>query len=102
MVRLRRRCRFHRGRPRDRRSLLSTLRLNASKSQLIESWIGLVLKLETQAAFTNLPDILLRAMQSPIVGVMIARGDLGVEVGYPRLAEIQEEILWLTEAAQLR
>ena len=32
---------------------------------------------------------------------MIARGDLAVEVGYERLAELQEEILWLCEAAHL-
>jgi pyruvate kinase len=32
---------------------------------------------------------------------MIARGDLAVEVGYERLAEIQEEILWLCEAAHV-
>jgi pyruvate kinase len=32
---------------------------------------------------------------------MIARGDLAVEVGYQRLAEVQEETLWLCEAAHL-
>lgn len=32
---------------------------------------------------------------------MIARGDLAVECGYERLAEIQEEILWMCEAAHL-
>ena len=32
---------------------------------------------------------------------MIARGDLAVECGYERLAELQEEILWLCEAAHL-
>jgi pyruvate kinase len=32
---------------------------------------------------------------------MIARGDLAVEVGYERLAEVQEEILWLCEAAHV-
>ena len=32
---------------------------------------------------------------------MIARGDLAVEVGYERLAELQEEIMWLCEAAHL-
>lgn len=63
--------------------------------------LGIVLKIETQAAFKNLPAILLHAMRSPAVGVMIARGDLAVEVGYPRLAEVQEEILWLAEAAHL-
>jgi hypothetical protein len=32
---------------------------------------------------------------------MIARGDLAVEIGYRRLAEMQEEILWLCEAASV-
>lgn len=63
--------------------------------------LALILKIETQAGFTNLPAMLLQAMQSPLVGVMIARGDLAVEMGYPRLAEVQEEILWLAEAAHL-
>jgi len=63
--------------------------------------LGLVLKIETKAAFTRLPEILLHAMRSRRVGVMIARGDLAVEVGYERLAEMQEEILWLCEAAHL-
>ena len=40
-------------------------------------------------------------LRSPIVGVMIARGDLAVECGYERLAELQEEILWLAEAAHI-
>ncbi len=62
---------------------------------------ALILKIETAAAFARLPEILLHAMRSPRVGVMIARGDLAVEVGYERLAELQEEILWLCEAAHL-
>jgi pyruvate kinase len=32
---------------------------------------------------------------------MIARGDLGVEVGFERLSEVQEEMLWLCEAAHV-
>lgn len=32
---------------------------------------------------------------------MIARGDLAVECGYERMAEVQEEVLWLCEAAHL-
>ena len=32
---------------------------------------------------------------------MIARGDLAVEMGWERLAEVQEEILWLAEAAHV-
>lgn len=61
--------------------------------------MGVVLKIETRAAFENLPALLLEAMRGPASGVMIARGDLAVEVGYERLAEVQEEILWMCEAA---
>ena len=32
---------------------------------------------------------------------MIARGDLAVECGYERLAEVQEEIMWLCQAAHV-
>jgi pyruvate kinase len=32
---------------------------------------------------------------------MIARGDLAIELGFERLAEMQEEILWLCEAAHV-
>jgi pyruvate kinase len=63
--------------------------------------LGLILKIETVAAFARLPEIILHAMRAPRVGVMIARGDLAVEAGYERLAEVQEEILWLCEAAHL-
>jgi pyruvate kinase len=63
--------------------------------------IGIVLKIETRAAFENLPELLFTLLHSPTVGVMIARGDLAVECGYERLAELQEEILWLAEAAHL-
>jgi pyruvate kinase len=44
---------------------------------------------------------LLMAMQAPCCGVMIARGDLAVECGFERLAEVQEEILWICEAAHV-
>ena len=63
--------------------------------------LGIVLKVETRAAFENLPELLFTLLHSPTVGVMIARGDLAVECGYERLAELQEEILWLAEAAHL-
>lgn len=63
--------------------------------------IGVVLKIETALAFRHLPQLLLTAMRRPLVGVMIARGDLAVEVGYERMAELQEEIMWLCEAAHV-
>lgn len=63
--------------------------------------LGIILKIETQAAFANLPGLLLAALEAPSAGVMIARGDLAIECGYERLAELQEEILWLCESAHL-
>lgn len=63
--------------------------------------LGIVLKIETRQGFERLPNLMLIAMRQPPVGVMIARGDLAVECGYERLAEVQEEILWICEAAHL-
>jgi pyruvate kinase len=62
---------------------------------------AVVLKIETRRGFENLPDMLLTAMRVPCCGVMIARGDLAVECGFERLAEVQEEILWICEAAHV-
>lgn len=62
---------------------------------------GIVLKIETKRGFEALPSLLREALAAPAAGVMIARGDLAVECGYERLAEIQEEILWLSEAAHV-
>ncbi len=63
--------------------------------------IGIVLKIENRTAFEHLPDLLLAGMRGRRLGVMIARGDLAVEMGWERLAEVQEEILWLAEAAHV-
>jgi pyruvate kinase len=62
---------------------------------------AIVLKIETRRGFENLPETLLTAMRWPCCGVMIARGDLAVECGFERLAEVQEEILWICEAAHI-
>lgn len=63
--------------------------------------LDIVLKIETVAGFAALPQILLEAMRWEDIGVMIARGDLAVEAGFERLAEVQEEMLWLCEAAHV-
>ena len=68
--------------------------LEAQLAQLGRPDIGIMLKIETRKAFDNLPFLVLAAMRRPAAGVMIARGDLAVECGYERMAEIQEEILW--------
>jgi pyruvate kinase len=63
--------------------------------------MGIVAKIETPAGVRNLPEIIAHGAGRHPFGVMIARGDLAVEIGYDRLAEIQEEILWLCEAAHV-
>lgn len=63
--------------------------------------MGVVLKIETRKGFENLPTMLLAGMQFERFGVMIARGDLAVESGFERLAEVQEEMLCLCEAAHV-
>ena len=63
--------------------------------------MALVLKIETARAVSELPDIIVRAAARQPVAVMIARGDLAIEIGFARLAEMQEEILWIAEAAQV-
>jgi len=63
--------------------------------------LGLILKIETRQGFDDLPNILLAAMRHPRIGVMVARGDLAAEVGYPRLSEIPRQILGLCEAAHI-
>ena len=63
--------------------------------------MGIVLKIETKHAFDELPNLIFEAMKSPAIGIMVARGDLAVELGWTRIAEVQEEIAWLCEAAHI-
>ena len=75
--------------------------LQSALAKYVQPGPGIVLKIETEQGFNNLIGLLLVAMQSYPLAVMIARGDLAVECGWERLAEIQEEILWICEAAQV-
>ena len=63
--------------------------------------LALVAKIENKEAVDHLPDIIIQAASRQPLGIMIARGDLAVEVGYRRLAEVQEEIMWVCEAAHI-
>ncbi len=63
--------------------------------------LPIIAKIETNRAVKNLPDIILGTIGRHNLGIMIARGDLAVELGSARLAEIQEELLWLCEAAHV-
>ena len=81
--------------PSDMTGLQQILKELSSRPPLI------IIKIETPEAVKNLPDLLFRGMQQNVFGVMIARGDLAVEIGFERMGEIQEEILWICEAAHV-
>ena len=67
----------------------------------LDAKIGVILKIETQKGFSNLPSILLTAMRSYPVGVMTARGDLAIETGWKNFASIQQEIMRICAAAHI-
>jgi pyruvate kinase len=77
--------------------------LQAELARRRKDWqrIGLVGKIETPRAVRNLPEIIVQAAGHQPFAVMIARGDLAAEIGFERVAEMQEEILWLCEAAHV-
>ncbi|MDZ4710555.1 MAG: pyruvate kinase [Saprospiraceae bacterium] len=79
--------------PSDVAGLQKILHTYSSKPPFI------ILKVETPEAVKNLPALLIQGMHQKAFGVMIARGDLAVEIGFERMGEIQEEILWICEAA---
>lgn len=64
--------------------------------------LGIVAKIEQPRAVTSLPELIARVVATgrPFGG-MIARGDLAAEIGFERTAEMQEEILWICEAASV-
>ncbi|GAB6070558.1 pyruvate kinase [Thiomicrorhabdus hydrogeniphila] len=64
--------------------------------------LPILVKIETADGVQNLPDILLQSLAKNIdIGVMIARGDLAVELGSVRMAEMQDAILRLCESAHI-
>jgi len=77
--------------------------LQGEMARLSPNWrqIAVVGKVETPRAIRNLPEIIVQAAGKQPFAVMIARGDLAVEMGFERVAEMQEEILWLCEAAHV-
>jgi len=83
------------------RTEADVLDLQSHLAKLGGKKLGIILKIETREGFDHLPRLLLALMRSRAIGIMIARGDLAVECGYQRLAEVQEEILWVCEAAHV-
>lgn len=63
--------------------------------------IGIVAKIETKKGVKNLPSILEALLEYGHSGIMIARGDLAIEIGFENLAAMQQEILDLCAAAHM-
>jgi len=82
--------------PRDVKELLDTIEKEGKLNDL-----GVILKIETQKGFSNLIDILLAGMRTYPIGIMTARGDLALEVGWQKIAIIQREIMKLCHAAHV-
>jgi len=82
--------------PEDVRELVAELDNLHARNKL-----GVLLKIETQNAYNNLTEILLEGMRNYPLGVMIARGDLAIEIGWENMARIQREILLLCNAAHV-
>lgn len=62
---------------------------------------GIIAKVETSDSVTNLAKLLLAGLDLPNFGILIARGDLAVEMGFENLPTIQEDILCMCEAAHI-
>lgn len=63
--------------------------------------IGIIAKIETRQAIQNMPEILKQLLASQKSGIMIARGDLAIEVGFENMAYIQEALLDICDAAHV-
>jgi pyruvate kinase len=63
--------------------------------------IGIIAKIETKRGVENMPLILEELLKSQKSAVMIARGDLAIEVGFENLAYIQEALLDICDAAHI-
>lgn len=63
--------------------------------------LGVVLKIETIPAYENLAAVLLEGMRHANLGIMIARGDLAVELGFERMAEVPRLIAQMAESGHI-
>ena len=63
--------------------------------------LGVVLKIETVPAYENLATVLLAGMCHTNLGIMVARGDLAVELGFERMAEVPRFIMNMAEAGHV-
>ncbi|MEK4028598.1 pyruvate kinase [Pseudobacillus sp. FSL P4-0506] len=81
--------------PEDLRKLQELLQRYPKKE------LAVVAKIETKEAIHNFSSILLEGLTFSKFGIMIARGDLAIEIGFQQLPVVQEEILSLCRASHV-
>ncbi|TWI56854.1 pyruvate kinase [Halalkalibacter nanhaiisediminis] len=81
--------------PRDLKQLKQILK------QYNKTDMPIIAKIETKDAVENFSNIIFEGLSFEHFGVMIARGDLAIELGYGELTIVQEEILSLCRAAHI-
>lgn len=65
------------------------------------SHVAIAPKIETRLGLKNLPNILEELLDWEQYALMIARGDLAIEIGFDHLPYVQEEIFNICEAAHV-
>src|SRR5699024_8535971 len=63
--------------------------------------LGLLVKIETRQSYRALPRLLREGMRHDDFGIMIARGDLAVEMGFEAISDEPKNILALCQAARV-
>lgn len=72
------------------------------ESQLLANEeVGLVVHIDSQRSWSDLPLIMIEAMRHKKIGIMVDRENIAMDVGADRAVEIKDQILWLCEAAHV-
>lgn len=63
--------------------------------------LGVMLKIESEECYNDLPNVVTELLRHRNSGVMIARGDLAMELGFSRMSEAREQIMGVANAAHI-
>lgn len=77
------------------------IKLREQMKAITAKKVGVVAKIETKASVFHLSKIIVEGLNFGAFGIMIARGDLAVEIGYQELSQVQESILEICKASHI-
>jgi len=63
--------------------------------------LGVMLKIESEECYNDLPNVVTELLRHRNSGVMIARGDLAMELRFSRMSEAREQIMDVANAAHI-